>query len=220
MDTALQAIRVLIADDHPTSRMGIRAVLDRESGIQRVGEAQDASEAMELVAELHPDILLLDLVMPGPRPHEVERWVRAKHPRTTTLVLTAHDRDCFLARMVDAGVAGFLRKDAPEATLVRAIRRAARGEILMTRAQLERVEAWRTEVAEPWQRLTAREREVLELLVEGDSAKEIGRKLVIERTTVWTHIGNIVKKLGVDSRAEAIAWAWLHKVFERMGPGA
>jgi len=146
--------------------------------------------------------------------------VRAHQPGRTALVFTAHDRDCFLAKMVDAGVRGFLTKEDSPSRLVQAIRRAARGEIVITSDQLDRVQSWRTEVAERWDGVTRREREVLELLVGSRSIKEIARVLVIEETTVWTHVGNIVKKLGVDSRAEAIAWAWRHKVFERKGPGA
>jgi DNA-binding NarL/FixJ family response regulator len=209
-----QAISVLIADDHPTTRAGIRAALAPESDIEVIGEAESGSEAMELVAELRPDILLLDLVMPGPKPYEVERWVRANCPETITLVLTAHDRDLFLAKMVEAGVRGFVTKDESAGALVQAIRQAARGDVVLTGEQLSRIESWGTEVLELWQSLTHRERQVLELLARGAGNKEIAQELAIEVTTVWTHTGNIVEKLGARSRAEAIAWAWRNRITE------
>jgi len=214
-----RVIRVLIADDHPTTRAGIRAILAGQDGIEAVGEAEDGSEAMRLVEQLQPDILLLDLVMPGPRPSEVERWVRAHHPETTTLVLTAHDRDCFLAKMVEAGVKGFLSKEESPATLVDAIRRAERGDVLITSDQFRRVESWRSEVAERWESLTSQERQVLLLLKDGLCTKELSKSLFIEETTVRTHIGNILGKLGVESRAAAIAWAWKSGAFEAVESG-
>ncbi len=220
MSGAKRAIRVLIADDHPTTRMGIRAALEGERDIEVVGEAQDGTAAIRMVAELRPDILLLNLVMPGPRPYEVERWVRANHPETTTLVLTAHDRDCYLAKMIEAGVMGFLPKGEPEGRLVQAIRRAARGEVLITGEQLRRVESWRDAVVARCETLTRREIDVLALLVGGSCTEEIAEALRIEKTTVDTHVGNILSKLGIASRAAAIAWAWEHRVFETMDPGS
>jgi len=219
MSTTKRVIRVLIGDDHPAPRVGSREVLERARDIEVVGEARDGTEAMRMVAKLHPHVLLLDLVMPGPRACEVEGWVRANHAKTTVLVLTAHDRDCFLAKMVEAGVQGFLSKEEACSRIVDAVRRVARGESVITRGQLERARSYRAEVSQVWDSLAAQERRVLELLTDGSCTKEIAKALVIEETTVCTHIGNIVDKLGVGSRAEAIAWAWRHKVFERMGFG-
>jgi DNA-binding NarL/FixJ family response regulator len=138
--------RVLIADDHPVTRAGIRAILEGAPDIEVVAEAQDGLEAQRLVAELCPRILLLDLVMPGPRPREIEAWVRAHYPETITLVLTAHDRDVFLAEAIEGGVAGFLTKEEAPHRLVKAIRRAARGETLISGEQLARARHWRREV--------------------------------------------------------------------------
>ncbi len=160
-------VHVVLADDHPPTRRGVRAALEEAPDIEVAGEAKDGVEAKELVAELRPDVLLLDLVMLGPRPVDIERWVRDNYPETETLILTAHDRDAFLAEMEEAGAAGFLTKDEDTPALVQAIRRAARGETLYTQEQLDRARRWRQEVGARWESLTRREREVLRLVVEG-----------------------------------------------------
>ena len=196
--------------------MGIRAVLEEASDIEVVGEAKDGIEAKQMVAELRPDILLLDLVMPGLRLFEIEEWVRTNYPEPITLVLTGHDRDCYLAKMIEAGVAGFLTKEETPQRLVEAIRRAARGEILITREQLFRANHWRREVGERWRSLTARERQVLGLIVRGQSNQQIAEALTITERTVETHVGNLLNKLSVASRAKAITWAWQHEVLEEM----
>lgn len=150
-------IRVLIADDHPVMREGIRTVLERASDIEVVGEATDGVETQQMVAGLRPDILLLDLVMSGLQPFEVEKWVRTNYPETTTLILTAHDRDCFLTKAVEVGAAGFLTKEESPQGLVEAIHRAAGGEILVTEEQLDRVERWCQKISKYWESLTRRE---------------------------------------------------------------
>jgi DNA-binding NarL/FixJ family response regulator len=222
-------IRVLLADDHPVTRAGIRAILEKAMDIKIIGEAENGIEAQRLVAELRPQILLLDLIMPGPPPSEIAAWVRTRYPETITLVLTAHDRNYYLADMVDAGVEGFLAKEIPPHGLVQAIRRAARGDSLLTREQLDRVCRWRKRkpkamgvaaqavvqavvqkknvykaiVAE----LTKRELEVLRLVVKGLTNREIAYTLEIKERTVAFHVSNILKKLGVNSRTEAAVWA-------------
>jgi DNA-binding NarL/FixJ family response regulator len=103
-------IQVVLADDYPPTRQGVRAVLEEAPDVEVVAEAKDGVEAKEPVAELRPDILLLDLVMPGPKPVDIERWVRDNYPETETLILTTHDRDAFLAEMEEAGAEGFLTK--------------------------------------------------------------------------------------------------------------
>lgn len=117
-----QVITVLLADDHPTTLAGIRAILRDTSDIKVIGEAENGNEVMELVPKLCPKILLLDLLMPGPSPAELEKWVRTNHPDTVTLVLTAQDRDAYLANMMDAGVAGFIVKTESSEQLITAIR--------------------------------------------------------------------------------------------------
>lgn len=210
------AIRVLIADDHPVTRKGIRAILEEASDVKVVGEAKNGVEAKQMVAELCPDILLLDLVMPGLRPFEIEKWIRTNYPETITLILTAHDRDYYLAEAIKAGAAGFLTKEEAPQQLVEAIRRATRGDALITGVQLARIHSWREEVGERWKSLTKRECQIFTLMAKGQSTRQIARVLTIKECTVETHIGNILGKLGAASRAEAIAWAWQHGIAKEM----
>ena len=204
------SIRVLLADDHPVAREGIRAILERTHDIQIVGEAKDGIEAKRMVADLCPDILLLDLVMPGPRSSEIEAWVRTHYPETITLVLTAHDRDAYLADMIEAGAVGFVTKEKAPQRLVEAIRRAARGGILFDSEQLTRARRWREEVGERWESLTGRERQVLQLLVEGLDNAAIAEALCVTAKTVEYHVTNALSKLGVASRLEAVVWVKDH----------
>ena len=199
-------IRVLLADDHPVTRAGMRAILEDAPDMQIVGEAKDGIEAERMVADLCPDILLLDLVMPGPRPSEIEAWVRTHYPETITLVLTAHDRDAFLADMVEAGAVGFVTKEEAPDRLVEAIRRAARGEVLFDSEQLTRARRWREEVGERWESLTEREQEVLALVAQGKSNGEIAERLCVTEKTVEKHVSNVLGKLELSSRTEAAMW--------------
>lgn len=201
-----ETIRVVIADDHLSAREGIRTLLQTVPDIVIVGEAQDGTEAQQKVAELRPAILLLDLVMPGLRPMEIERWVREHVPETTVLILTAHDRDHFLAQAVGAGIGGYLTKDIAQADLVAAIRRAARGEVLLTGEQLARARRWSREVGARWESLTEREQEVLRILARGKSNTEIAEALSITVRTVEMHLTNVMGKLAVRSRVEAVVW--------------
>lgn len=202
-------ITVILADDHPLVREGIRSTLSKAADIQIVGEAESGTQTQQLVAELRPRILLLDLKMPGPHPAEIEKWVRTNYPETVTLVLTAHDRDSYLTRMIDAGAAGLIDKGESGDRLIGAIRRAARGEFLFDRRQLDRARHWRESAGEKWESLTNREREILRFLVKGFDNAYIGKTLMITSKTVAYHITNILVKLGVSSRQEAAAW--VHK---------
>lgn len=151
MQTTPETIAVLLADDHPVVREGVRQILADAIDISIVGEAQDGKEVKELVAHLHPKILLLDLKMPGTSPFEIENWVRENYPETITLVLNAHDRDYYLAGMIDAGIAGYLDKNAKAESLIIAIRRAAHGEAIFTMEQIDRARKWRHETGEKWE---------------------------------------------------------------------
>jgi len=203
-------ITVLIADDHEVMRKGVRDSLDKASDIKIVGEAQNGDEVKRLVPDLQPQILLLDLIMPGPSPAELEKWVRENYPDTITLVLTAHDRDAYLVNMMEAGAAGYLDKKLRAGQLISAIRRAARGEVLFDKEQIERARRWREEVTAKWESLSAREREVLQMLSEGADNKAIATSLSVSVNTVEKHLKSIYEKLGVSSRTEAAVW-WVEK---------
>ena len=146
MDSEATCITVVIADDHEVAREGVRKMLVTAPDIEIIGVAEDGVAAQQLVAQLHPRVLILDLVMPGPSPAETALWVQTHHPATAVLVLTAHDRDYYLAQMLDAGAVGFLDKGARAQQLIDAIRAAAAGQMLFTREQQRRARAWRTEV--------------------------------------------------------------------------
>lgn len=209
MDTLPEKITILLADDHPTTRAGIRAILDATPDLQVIGEASNGPEIQRLVAELHPNILLLDLLMPDMSPGLMEKWVRTHYPDTITLILTAHDRDYYLATMMDAGAVGLIDKNEPSERLISAIRRAAQGEILFDSSQLGRIQRWQEEAGRKWDSLTKREREVLQLLNQGLENDEIAEKLFISPRTVIFHVSNIMHKLGAKTRLEVVTW--LHK---------
>ena len=205
-----KTITILIAEDHPATLLGIRSILDIAADFKIVAEAKDGTKIKRLVADLRPDILLLDLKMPHLSPVELEKWVRENYPETITLVLTAHDRDAYLAGMMQAGAAGYLDKKLRAGQLISAIRRAARGEILFDSKQMERVRLWREDVSRKWESLSERERELLQLLTEGQDNKEIAASLGISINTVEKHLKSIYKKLDVNSRTEALHW-WVEK---------
>jgi DNA-binding NarL/FixJ family response regulator len=220
MHTDDKAIRVLIVDDHPLLRQGIREILEGTPDIEVVGEAQDGAGAKEKVTTLRPNVMLLDLVLPGMKPLEIEAWVRTNYPETVTLVLTAHDRDAFLAKAIEAGVVGFLTKEEPPQRLVEAVRRAAQGEVLITGGQLARAHVWKEAAGERWAELTDRERQIVNRLARGQDTRQIAAALTISERTVETHIGNLLGKLGVTSRAEVVAWVWHHGLIgEEDAPG-
>jgi len=201
-----ETITLLLVDDDPIIRAGLRAVLLGAEDIEILGEAADGEEAQEMMSKLRPKILLLDLKMPGMSAAELERWVREHHPETVTLVLTAHDRDAHLAGMIDAGAAGYMSKGGPVETLIAAIRRAAAGELLFDIEQMARARNWKTAVSEKLNRLTQRERLVLKLMSEGKDTKEIAQALSVSPKTVAFHISGILERLEVDTRQKAVAW--------------
>jgi DNA-binding NarL/FixJ family response regulator len=206
MSTPQPKIAVLIADDHEITRRGIREILAQVPEIEVLGEAQDGVETKQLVDQYHPQILLLDLVMPDHSPIEFERWVRINHPETITLILSAHDRDVYLSGMLEAGAAGYLDKKLRAGELITAIRRAASGEYIFTKEQLVRACRWRQETSQKWGSLSNREREVLQVLNEGKDNRAISASMGIQIDTVEKHLANIYKKLGVNSRSAAIHW--------------
>ena len=198
-------IRVLIVDDHPVVRSGMRTLLAASPCIEIVGEAGDGDEALALVQSTSPEVVLTDLRLgAGLDGVGVTKAVRATHPEVAVLIITTFDHDADIVRAVEAGAAGYLLKDALPDEIVAAIRAAAVGETVLSAQLTQRV----VESMRSGQRpLSDREREVLVLVGDGLSNDEIAKALFISRATVKTHLGHLFGKLGADSRTGAVATA-------------
>ncbi|MGE5617678.1 MAG: response regulator [Sphingomonadaceae bacterium] len=205
-----EAIRVLVVDDHAIVRKGICALLEAKPSIEVVGEASNGREAVALAGSLHPDVVLMDLVMPGMDGIEAIRQIAASEPRARILVLTSFAADDKLFPAIKAGAMGYLLKDSGPDELVRAIRHLYRGEASLDPTISRRV---LLELARPADRpsaldaLTEREIEVLGLVGQGLLNQEIAERLVITEATVRTHISNILGKLQLASRTQAALYA-------------
>lgn len=205
-----EPIRILIADDHMIIRQGLRLILETEDGFDLVGEAADGAEAVRLSADLHPDVVLMDLRMPGMDGLTAIERLHASHPEIAVVILTTFNEDDLMMRGLRAGAKGYLLKDTDRETLFRTLRAAARGETLLNKGVMDRVLA-QVEPAdssvEAGAILTAREQEVLAAVARGERSKEIAALLGISERTVKAHLASIYNKFGVDSRAGAIAVA-------------
>jgi DNA-binding NarL/FixJ family response regulator len=199
------AIRVLLADDHPVVRAGLRGMLAAEPGIDVVGEAGSGDEAVALSQTHGPDVVLMDLRMPGGGGVAAISRLSSARPGTRVLVLTTYDTDADILRAVEAGAAGYLLKDTSRADLVSAIRAAARGETVLAAAVAGRL-LRRVRGPQP-EELSARETEVLALVAHGLTNAEIGRRLFISEATVKTHLVRASAKLGVSGRTAAVTRA-------------
>ncbi|WP_420032627.1 response regulator [Streptomyces sp. cg28] len=199
-------IRILLADDHPVVREGLRAMLDAEPDLTVVAEASNGPRAEALAAELAPDIVLMDLRMPGGDGVEsIVRMTAAGLP-CRTIVLTTYETDRDILRAVEAGAAGYLLKDMARAELAGAVRAAARGETVLAPSVAARlVDQLRTNPERP--RLSERETAVLRLVSDGCTNAEIGRRLHVAESTVKTHLLRAFGKLGVDDRTAAVTSA-------------
>ncbi len=198
-------VRVVIADDHPVVRAGLRGMLEPESDIEVVGEATNGREAVSLVGRLEPEGVLMDLQMPELDGVAATKQIRDRHPETNVLVLTTFDTDADITRAISAGATGYLLKDAPRQDLFQAIRAAARGESVLTPAVASRLMSKMRGPAV--QSLSEREIEVLTQVADGNSNKDIAGKLYISEATVKTHLVHIFGKLGVDDRTAAVTVA-------------
>jgi NarL family two-component system response regulator LiaR len=196
-------IRVLVVDDHAVVREGLRAFLELQDGIEVAGEASDGVEALDAVERIHPDVVLMDLVMPRLDGLEAMRALRERHPRTRVVVLTSFFDDEKLMPALRAGAAGYLLKNAQPQEVARAVRAAYAGETLLDPVVAARLVESLAGRREPLDLLTPREREVLELIGRGFPNKLIARELGIAEKTVKTHVGNVLSKLGVADRTQA-----------------
>lgn len=210
------AIRVLIVDDHQVVREGLRNFLELQDGMEVAGEAGDGEEGVALAAELRPDVVLMDLVMPKLGGVEAMRVLRERVPGTRVIVLTSFVDDEHLLPAMRAGAAGYLLKNVQPQELARAIRAADAGEALIDPAVAARLVEALAE-AEPddgYERLTPREREVLALIGRGFSNKRISLELGVAEKTAKTHVSNLLGKLGLADRTQAALYA------SRIGQGS
>jgi DNA-binding NarL/FixJ family response regulator len=206
-------IRILLADDHPVVREGLRGMLSTEPGLEVVGEAGSGPQAEALSASLRPDIVLMDLRMPdGGGVESIIRMTAAGLP-CRVIVLTTYETDADILRAVEAGAAGYLLKDLTRAELTGAVRAAARGETVLAPSVAARlVDQLRSRPERP--HLSERETAVLRLVAEGCTNAEIGRRLYIGESTVKTHLLRVFGKLGVADRTAAVTSAMRHGLLD------
>ncbi|GAA2885427.1 response regulator transcription factor [Streptosporangium fragile] len=198
-------LRVMIVDDHPVVREGLRGMLEADPGITVVGEAASGDEAVVRAGDLAPDVILMDLRMPGGDGVSATSRILAARPESRVVVLTTYETDADIVRAVEAGAAGYLLKDTSRADLLAAIAAAARGEtVLSPSVATKLVTRMRAPAVES---LSPRETEVLALVARGLTNAEIGRALFISETTVKTHLLRVFGKLGVSDRTAAVTTA-------------
>jgi DNA-binding NarL/FixJ family response regulator len=209
----MQKIRVLVVDDHTIVRDGICALLALVGDIEVVGEAVNGSEALKMVAELHPDVVLMDIAMPIMGGLEATRRITREFPKTKVLVITQHDDKEYVFPVIESGASGLISKAAASSELASGIRSVYKGDSFLSPSVAKLlVENYQQTAGErnqqdPYNRLTAREREVLKLLAEGFSTQEMADILVITRKTVEGHKTNLMTKLGIHNRIDLVKYA-------------
>jgi len=206
-----EVIEILLVDDHAMFRAGIKALIEAEERLVVVGEAADGDAAVERVRELKPDIVIMDLSMPGTNGLEATRRISALGLDTSVLVLTVHAEEEYLVPVVEAGASGYLTKTSADTDLLEAIKVVARGQVYLppkaATLLLKRYKAAEGETSAGLKDLSSREQEVLALTAEGFSSREIGQKLFISPKTVDTYRSRIMDKLGLTHRSELVRFA-------------
>jgi len=209
----LPPIRILLADDHSILREGLRVLLDRQDEFAVVGDASNGREAVEMAEKHDPDVVIMDLAMPGLNGIEATRRIIARSPRTAVVILSMHSDESYILRSLKAGARGYLLKDSLKADLIDAVRAAVRGKSffspkvsqVLKEEYVNELEARGAE--DTWELLTDREREILQLVAEGKTNKEIAAVLNISTYTIDTHRGHILQKLNLHSAPELILYA-------------
>lgn len=204
-------IKILIVDDHPIVRSGLKSLLSAESDIDVIGEAVDGTEGVEMTGRLNPNVVLMDISMPTMDGMEATRQIKKKFPAVQILVLTMHRTDEFFFETLRAGASGYILKSAKTSDLLEAIRVVNRGEVFLYPALAQRLVSGYLKLAN-WEedsqsKLSPREKEILLLMAEGYTFKNIAEKLFISTSTVNSHRSNIMSKLGLNSRQELIEFA-------------
>lgn len=209
----MNPIRILLADDHTVIRKGLRALLERQKEFAVVAEAADGREAVETAEALAPDVAVIDIGMPNLNGIEAARRITEKRPETGVVILSMHADESYVLRALKSGARGYLLKDSPEEDLIQAIHAVHRGkaffspEISKMLAEDYMRQMRQRGVEDSYELLTSREREILQLLGEGNSNKEVATKLNLSPHTVETHRGNVMEKLNLHSTAELILYA-------------
>jgi NarL family two-component system response regulator LiaR len=213
--TETERIRVIIVDDHAMLRRGLRFFLKGFDDLELVGEAASAKEAIDLCAQTQPDVVLMDMMMPGMNGAEATRIIRESNPKTQVIALTSFQDEDLIERALQTGAIGYLLKNVTANDLAQAIREAHAGRsTLAPEATKVLIQATRKRADQPDYGLTGREQEVLALMVDGLSNAEIAEQLVITVATVKFHVRGILSKLEVSSRTEAVSLAWQQNLVE------
>ena len=214
-----EPITVLIVDDHAVVRQGVRTLLDMHPDLQVVGEAESAEDALRLIEELVPDVVLLDLVLPGMNGVEATRQMKQISPRTQIVVLTSYAEDEHIFPALRAGALSYLLKDIRPRELAESVRKAARGEsVLHSRIaarMIQEVREAKRRVPPAFAELTPRELEVLQLLADGQTNASIAEQLVLSEKTVRGYVSNILSKLHLEDRTQVAVFAWQQGLMER-----
>lgn len=204
-------ITILLADDHGVVREGMRAVFSSEADLSVVGEAGDGLKVLAMVERLRPDVLLLDLMMPGLNGLEVTRQVRRAFPATKVVILSMHVSEAYVIEALRNGATGYVAKDCSGAEVIAAVRAVAAGRCHLSAPFADRIDELASrsaqEVTDPYDALTSREREVFQLAAEGYTSAQIGLKLFISARTVERHRANLMRKLGVHGQSDLVRLA-------------
>jgi NarL family two-component system response regulator LiaR len=218
-----ELITIVIVDDHKVVRQGVRAFMDTQADIDVVGESESGAEAVRLVVEHAPDVVIVDLVMPGMDGVEVTRQVKQASPRTQVIVLTSYHQDEHIFPAIRAGALSYLLKDVGPTELAEAVRKAAAGEAVLHPRVAARVvqelHGARQDTPNPFTELSDREMEVLRLIAAGLSNADIAGQLIISEKTVKSHVSNILNKLHLADRTQAAVYAWREGVVRRRDEG-
>lgn len=216
----MDKIKVLIVDDHSMFRAGIKALLDTQEDIQAIGEASDGKEALSKAKELKPEVVLMDIAMPGLGGLKSTSLLKEELPEVEILTLTMHDTEEYFFEMLKAGASGYILKESPPSELFNAIREVARGNVYISPAMARKFvndylkRAKTGEESKSYGVLTEREREVLRLIAEGMTNQEIATQLVISTSTVQTYRTRLMSKLNLENRSQLIKYALRHGLID------